>query len=467
MTDTEHTRISHQAEGIFTLPVPGSRLYIVTDPALCAIIQRASKTLSFTPLIPDVIKRVLGLDAPTMAVVRQNLDPEPGAPRGLLADVHDMTYASLGPGSYLNELTLDAVRELVSQLQSYTSSLKDQMPSPAGIDLLMWIRRFVTTGTADYLFGPGNPLNVKPELEEDFWAFDHGLGGLLMGIFPSVTASRAYRGREKMVAAFMDYYTNGHIEQASKLIRDRHRIERSYHMSDDMVSRSALSFLFAGVVNTTTTTFWVVVRTFADPELLTTVRAEIETALQKAQELHGAGHLSIGQIQEGCPTLVAIYRECLRYGSENSSVRLVKEDMMLNDQYYLKKGGVIQIAGGAIHADKSIWGEDATEFNPQRFLGTQGRNGANIHPAAFRSFGGGKTLCPGRHFATSEILCFAALIIRSFDLTAPGGGQLKVPEKNDMVMPVHILEPKPEDSPKVVIKGRPEADDLSRLEVVM
>lgn len=460
-------RLLHCADPIFTLPVPGSRLYIVTEPALAATIQRASKTLSFSPIIADIIKRVLGLDDEAVAVVRQNLDPEPGDPRGLLADVHDMVYQSLGPGSYLNELSVDAVRELITQLNKNVASLRQDVPSSQAHDLLLWIRHFVTIGTADYLFGPENPLKRSPELEDDFWAFDHGLGGLMMGVFPSVTASRAYKGRERVVAAFLTYYRDGRQEQASKIVRDRHRIERSYNMSDDMVSRSALSFLFAGVVNTTTTTFWVVLRLFADPDLLATVRAEIEHSLAQAREIHGQDHLSIALIQESCPMLVAVYRECLRLGSENSSVRLVKEDMVLNNKYYLKKGGVVQIAGGAIHADKAIWGDDVAEFNPKRFLNGPKGSGASFHPAAFRGFGGGKTLCPGRHFANNEILCFAALIVRSFEITAPDGGRLKVPEKNDLVMPVHILEPKSSDCPAVKIELRPEAEDLRRLQVVM
>ncbi|KAL2203085.1 cytochrome P450 [Sarocladium strictum] len=456
----------YHADPIFTLPVPGSRLYIVKDPALAATVQRTSKTLSFSPLIADIIARVLGLDAETIDVVRKNLDPEPGAPRGLLADVHDNVYTLLGPGAYLNELSVDAVRELGAQLHAYNTTNGDTSSQPKTHDLLLWIRHFVTFGTADYLFGPNNPLSHDPHLEEAFWAFDHGLGGLLMGVFPSVTASKAYNGREKMVAAFLKYYQNGHISEASKVIQDRHRIERSYNMSDDMVSRSALSFLFAGVVNTTTTTFWVVLRLFADPELLTLVRSEVDATFAKSKELHGDDHLSIGLIQDGCPTLVAVYRECLRLGSENFSVRLVKEDVMLNDQYYLKKGGVVQIAGGAMHLDKTIWGDDVAEFNHRRFLGISKSNGSNFHPAAFRSFGGGKTLCPGRHFATNEILCFAALIVKSYDLASPGGNKLEVPEKNDLVMPVHILEPRLSDCPTVKISSRPEAEQLGRLQVV-
>jgi cytochrome P450 len=39
----------------------------------------------------------------------------------------------------------------------------------------------------------------------------------------------------------------------------------------------------------------------------------------------------------------------------------------------------------------------------------------------FRVFGGGKTLCPGRHFATNEVLAVVAMFIVRLDMTPVGG----------------------------------------------
>ncbi|KAK5987814.1 Cytochrome P450 monooxygenase nodJ-like protein [Cladobotryum mycophilum] len=442
-----------------------SRIYVVTEPSLAAAIQRNTKTLSFSPMLPEITKRVLGLDESTIRIVSQNVDPEPGEPRGFLADVHDLIYSSLGPGEYLNLLSCEASQELCHQLHNQSLSL-DQNASSEIVDLLGWIRHLVTIGTANYLFGPHNPIAEEPALEDAFWAFDHGLGRLLIGILPVLTASKAYRGREKMVVGFKKYFEAGHLESASKIIQGRARIEKEYGMSLDMTARSALSFLFAGIVNTTTTTFWVVVRLFADEQLLGRVRQEVIQALEASAEQAGSNSLSIGLIKEKCTTLVAVYRESLRIGSENFSVRMVKEDMILADRYFLKKGAAVQISGGVIHANPSIWGDDADEFNPDRFLGQKSKSGG-YHPAAFRGFGGGKTLCPGRDFATNEILLFAALIVHAFDMVTPDGGTVVVPKKNDRVMPVHILEPAAGECPKVVIRTREEAVTLSELRVVM
>lgn len=457
-------RLSHPEEPILTLPVPGSRIYVVTDPSLAASVQRSTKTLSMSPLLPEITKRVLGLDEATRRVISQNLDPEPGDPRGFFADNHDWMYTTFGPGEYVNALSCEAAQELCSQLHQAIAPPDETGCVPEPVDILAWIRHMVTVGTAKFLFGPQNPIAEEPDLEHAFWAFDHGLGGLLVGILPSLTATKAYNGRERLTAGFRKYLEAGHMGSATLIARGRARIEKEYGMSMDMTARSALSFLFAGIVNATTTTFWVVLRIFANQELLAQVRQEIGQALELSSQRSGPDSLSIGVVKETCTTLYAVYRESLRVGSENFSVRMVKEDTMLAGRYFLKKGAVVQISGGAIHANSTIWGQDVDEFNPDRFLKEKGK-ADGFHPAAFRGFGGGKTLCPGRDFATNEILSFAAMIIHALDLVAPDGGSLSVPEKNDRVMPVHILEPA--TCPKGIIKPRVEAEMLSRLKVVI
>ncbi|KAI0391943.1 cytochrome P450 [Xylariaceae sp. FL0594] len=458
---------------IFTLPVPGSRLYIVTEPSLAAAVQRATKVLSFTPIISEVTERVLGLDKTTVEITRKHLDPGHDEERGFLADIQDMIYAWFGPGDYLNEISLNAARDLRSELLTFAISLKPDLSPHEPVDLLEWVRHIVTVSSAKCLYGPQNPIALDPELEGCFWDFDHGLGKLLMNIFPSVTARKAYVGRERLVKALEIYLEKGTYKTGSKIVQKRVEIALKHGWTLRATARSELSFLFAGIVNATTSTFWIILQIFADRRILSRVRGEITKVLE-IQEADHAGlkpysRLNITDLKENCPMLVAVSRECLRLGSDIYSTTMVKENMLLADRYFLKKGAIIQIAGGVMHADPSIWGENAEHFDPTRFLGTEPRHSSQrlqvetqasntkqklVHPAAFRAFGGGKTLCPGRHFAMNEILALVSLVVVMFDLDAPPGkdGRIHVPRKNDGVLPVHILEPV---SPvKVVISAR-------------
>lgn len=176
---------------------------------------------------------------------------------------------------------------------------------------LLLVRHIVSTGTSSYLFGEANPISGDPELEQAFWDFDEGVGGLLIGIFPAVTAPQAYRGREKIVAAFIKYLESNLDAGASQIVRDRIRVEREWGMSSETIACSALSFLLAGIVNTTTTTFWVILRLFADPKLLASVREELKSALAASEEKNGHDTLSITIVRNSCPTLSAVFRESL------------------------------------------------------------------------------------------------------------------------------------------------------------
>jgi len=449
--------------------VPWSRIYVVTDPSLAAAVQRASKALSFTPLVPDITKRVLGLDAKTVAQVRQNLDPEPGDPRGFLADMHDMVYGYLGPGEPLNELGLRATAELAQRVDEYAAHLAAAGDAGEVVELLPWVRHHVTVGTARFLYGARNPVAAHPELEASFWDFVHGLGPLLMGVAPSLTARKPYRAREALVAAFVEYIEAGHQAGASGIVQKRIAIAQRYGWASEPTARSELSFLFAGIINTAVATFWVVLRLFADPALLAAVRAELDDpAVVAAEPDSSCRTLSVEAVRARAPTLAAVFRECLRVGSDNFSTRLVQRDTLLADAHLLRAGSVVQVAGGVIHADDALWGgPGAAAFDHARFLrstsssSSSGRGLAAAaqqqqqqHPAAFRAFGGGKTLCPGRHFATVEILVFAAMIVLTLDIEAKDGGRIVVPPKNDKVLPVHILEPSAKDSPWVRMKLR-------------
>jgi cytochrome P450 len=90
-----------------------------------------------------------------------------------------------------------------------------------------------------------------------------------------------------------------------------------------------------------------------------------------------------------------------------------------------------------IHYDPKTFGERVDEFVPDRFLndfiktdsgnghavddGSLGKRGPSIK--SMKPFGGGVTLCPGRHFAGNEALAFAATVLRRFDIQLVEGQQ--------------------------------------------
>ncbi|KAK5062928.1 hypothetical protein LTR84_005004 [Exophiala bonariae] len=438
---------------IFALQTLTSKTYVVIDPGLAASVQRASKALSFNPIIPEVTQRVLGLDDQTKKIVATNIDRD-GPVRGFYPDVQDTIYSTLTPGDALDELNMRAYIEFSSMLDSY---VEKSHSGERGEELMAWVQHIVTIATAKFLYGPKNPITADSSLEKAFWDFVHGIPRLLLNLFPAYTARTAYKGREALAAAYIRYLDLGYEKLGSTITQERIAVGRKHGFTVPNLARSEISFLFAGIINTTFASFWIILHIFARPQLLREVRAELESnALANYNESPNIRSLQISKVNKACPLLLAVFRETLRLHSDVLSSRVVTTDTMLQDRYFLRKGSVLQISGGIMHADTRIWGDNVHEFHPERFLNSssghvssglkheesRSEKQRSVHPAAFRAFGGGATLCPGRHFAQAEILGFVAMVILRFDIDSVEGGDLKVPEKKVDVLPIHILEPK-------------------------
>ena len=112
-----------------------------------------------------------------------------------------------------------------------------------------------------------------------------------------------------------------------------------------------------------------------------------------------------------------------------TSARFVTEDTIVADTYKLRAQSVVQIPGGVLHSDEDVWGADAREFNPRRFIhtpngtktGSTDTEKCSVRPEAFRGYGGGTVFCPGRHFAQIEILSLVAGLLMGWDFEPPNG----------------------------------------------
>jgi Cytochrome P450 len=444
---------------IFTLPAVTSRIYVVASPSLAAEVQR-KRTLMFDPIVPDITARVLGLDPSMIERMRVNVDRAEGN-WGILPNLHDSNNTNLGIGELLDNLTIRVVDELMLRLNSFGEAAG---ANGVDVDLLLWTQRIFTPASACGFYGPDNPLAKNPALEVDFWDFDHGIGSLLMGAFPTITASRPYYARERLVEAFKPYLQSKLYSTASGVVQKRIELLDKHNFSLDSAARSELSFLFAGIINTTVTSFWLVLRIFANPTLLQEIRHEICEAHNIDSLIFSNSpsttdlSLRISTLKLHCPLLNAASRESMRLGSDAPSTRLVTAETTLHDKetgdsYTLLAGSIVQIAGAAMHASPRIWGADVNEFNPRRFLMSKEQKAVATtqvnHPAAYRAFGGGSTLCPGRHLAASEVLVWSAAVIMAFD----GPEKVVVPEKEDRRLPVHLCEPKKDVSVKLKWRG--------------
>ena len=101
-------------------------------------------------------------------------------------------------------------------------------------------------------------------------------------------------------------------------------------------------------------------------------------------------------------------------------------DTVIGDRYSMRTQDWATVLLPLVHRDPSVWGEDAGEFRPDRFLPASTRARA---PHSYLPFGTGERACIGRQFALHEAVLVLARLLHRYDLSADPGYQLAVSER--------------------------------------
>ncbi|KAI1322176.1 cytochrome P450 [Xylariaceae sp. FL0255] len=384
---------------ILTITILGQKIYIVNSPALVSQINRRQKIIdSSPPFISIVFEKLFQFDKDDIAI----LSHAPVKGRSLRGDTQVAEHRLLERGTKsLESLSKAIMDQITKRFESVGSK------GPEEINLYSWLQELIPLATADAVFGPNHPFADNDSLLREFWEFEGGLKALTM--FPRLMALRPARARTTLVHAFKSYAeTKCKTREAhqSELVHELVAVTKHHRRTDAYIGRYLFALFTAFAINSVPVTFWMMAHILTDKGLRETIRSELCAARLPKE-------LSIPAIREQCPTLVSTLNEVLRYVSSSTGTMVIHEDIRINDQYLLKRGGLVQIAATAIHSDPDVWGKDADSFDPFRSLKSGGKG---VHPAALRTFGGGSTLCPGRHLAVDQILAFAAQFFLSFDI---------------------------------------------------
>jgi len=208
-------------------------------------------------------------------------------------------------------------------------------------------------------------------------------------------------------------------------------IQDSEKMTDEEVMGQISTMLLAGHETTSTSLTWLLYD-LAKPE-----NHHIQAKLREELLLVTADEPTMEELG-ALPYLDAVVRENLRKNTVvDSSIRCAAEDTVIpvsqpyvdrngveRHEIHIAKGDVILIPIICVNRDKDIWGEDAAEFNPDRWL-TPGSHPRSAEiPGVFSglmTFLGGPRACIGYRMAILEIKVVLFAVIRSvqFDLPDP------------------------------------------------
>ncbi|VUC35462.1 unnamed protein product [Clonostachys rosea] len=122
------------------------------------------------------------------------------------------------------------------------------------------------------------------------------------------------------------------------------------------------------------------------------------------------------------PYLQAVLKEALRLHPAVGQPleRVVPEGGATIDGKYFAQGNIVGVSCWAAHRNKAVWGQDADEFKPDRWLITD-TDKLSAMNRSWMPFGVGSRTCLGRHISMLEMCKLVPRIIRDFDFELVDG----------------------------------------------
>lgn len=182
---------------------------------------------------------------------------------------------------------------------------------------------------------------------------------------------------------------------------------------DENLVSQMMTFLAAGHETTSSSSQWALYLLCKHPEVQSKLRREIHEKLPSPRKQ--GSQITTAEL-DACHYLQAFCNEVLRFMPPVAiTMRIASEDATIQGQF-VPKGTTIVLCPYAVNASPELWGSDATEFNPDRWMapGQAGKGGAESN-YSFLTFLRGPRSCIGETFAKAEFACLIAAFVGRFE----------------------------------------------------
>jgi cytochrome P450 / NADPH-cytochrome P450 reductase len=180
------------------------------------------------------------------------------------------------------------------------------------------------------------------------------------------------------------------------------------NLPDENIRAQCITFLVAGHETTSGLLSFAIYALLEHPEYLKRASEEVDRVLG------GTRQPTFDQVHE-LTYVRQVLDEVLRLWPTASGFRRhAREDTVIGDgRYAIPQDLAMMVFSPMLHRDKSIWGEDAEEFNPDH---TTPERMSTIPPNAYKPFGTGQRACIGRQFALQEATLVLGMLLQRFEL---------------------------------------------------
>ncbi|KAJ3201838.1 Processing alpha glucosidase I [Entophlyctis luteolus] len=167
-----------------------------------------------------------------------------------------------------------------------------------------------------------------------------------------------------------------------------------------------LNFIIAGRDTTAQALSWVFYLLHKNPKALASLRHEIKSVVQGSPP-------SYEQIKNDMPYANAVFHEALRlYPSVPIELKQANETDTLPDGTIIPKGAAVCWSLYAMGRTEAIWGDDAKQFRPERWIEMEKQPSPFDYPV----FNAGPRVCLGKNMAEIEGVFVLVNVVQRFNI---------------------------------------------------
>lgn len=195
----------------------------------------------------------------------------------------------------------------------------------------------------------------------------------------------------------------------SLFLDSKHNEDVDVKMLRDIV----INFLIAGRDTTAQALTWFFTEIMQNPRVEREIRDEIMRKLPQV----ASGEVTtptMEQTQE-LHYLEAALKESLRlHPALPSNQKMANRDVELSDGTLIKQGETVGVSTYTLGRMESVWGKDAKEYKPERWIDPNTGKLTPVSPYKFAAFNAGPRVCVGMNLALMEMKTVAVSLIARF-----------------------------------------------------
>lgn len=248
---------------------------------------------------------------------------------------------------------------------------------------------------------------------------------------------------KKLIDAKAQQVQAGHTgkDVLSLLVKANLSEAANRRLSEEELYAEMSIILFAGHETTSTSLTWTLWELARRPDVQNRLRHEVTEAYARVRS-EGQENLSLGDLEK-MPYFQAVIKESMRYHPAVWQIdRVAVKDVVLPlskpiqsttgeviTSLFLPRGTRLTAAIGVYNRDPELWGKDANEFNPERWMQEFDSEKANRISLGvvgnLMNFSSGTRSCIGWRFAMAEMQAFLAELIRTFEYSIDAKKQIR------------------------------------------